>query len=1341
MLPVVPYELEEIKNKLKRKAIEEFGLVDAEFEGSNISQLIDLLAYSTVINNTNLTYGLNEMFITQATDRKNVIKHARQMGYSHKRKLSYQYKIKLRAIKEGTLTLPKYTNFTSNGNNYIYFGEDIKDTYGTNIVIKDLKNEYNNKESKLYSNLLPNTKIISEEGIVCTVLEKSQIGEDRLLIKSDNGDLINAFSDTFTQNIYVEKTDASGNPQALDPNVPYRDFLKIGTVDTFLKDEATQMLKLQITLEDEIEFPIYTKVSFTTKVTSENKLETVTSNPIKFISKLTLTKSNKEDIEVDVNSLKYIKDGKDYYNNVQFPPKAVNTKELHDLSDGLNDGVKNGNALKIVPNHTMIKDELYNIIIDFGNGSTKKMTQDELIIDFTTNEITIPEIDTPKTYYNDNTDGNAINNGVITLDKEIYSVKAITVIDTEGEHLGISNSNYVFKDNKITLKDDDGNTDTSYDDDYSVEIDYVKIEDLSTYPIIIDYSYLIDLTDYTANVIYAYDKKADGYLDRNFFFSDLRGEYVENETPNGPQGWKGFYASDFDSETNVLYFDVSRKNPDDPNDLSFHNEYVQIKDPNTNALKPALPLDKVMLNPFRKTRFFYAEYDEKTGTYIRKGNSCFASVQKLSRKDELELIVKEGNLKRYSDKDGDKILYPELTVKINEAMVSAGYFTVFAPNLEQNGIELFVTRVGPDGTIEYDIPWYQRDYLLAGHTNVNQSPKPVPDDYGLTVDDIDNGITNDEYDAALILWSKQRVQETFIVLSDLNYEDYVNIHTKYAGTGAPLTDDMIVKMNILDSKGAEGFADDLISPVDSDEFEAKYYIDSSFTPYVMHTEGTDIETTKSIREHAPEFSNTANRAVTKLDYKTICEAQSFIASAQVWGGEEMPRLRKPFSNDFTEKILGNIYFSLIPSFKPYTFTKKLTSYTLDNIHKIELFFPTYTQVTGKESYVENENGMKNNKNVLFSILEHYKIITLQLNYEKVIYMDMKINIDVLKYKFGQTVIETNEEIFKSVKSFMLKKIEQFDSTFYMSSLIRHIDNDLGDKYGLQSEIEFSVDLYDSYSSPESGTFKNVTKKSLTVDSLKDHNYDYKGINYPGYDDDWVFEMPIAMPIENLFADDFVTEAGVVERGDINLDNITNIDTDNFINPGDKLYMPLFKKQSDGTLKQDTSTFKCYNKDLINTELKPSRASEIIEIPILYKTGKLNLKDNKNNKYTVPAGTVFKVGTYTISKSENIIILRLNTHAHRHILNPRIYINSNTINPDNNISENIYIDPIYLDEYTDKDGNLATNDADYYRAIEVALPREYFMSTFNTMKLNSKSKNISVTRNVYPRLKSVNFNSK
>jgi len=1307
MLPIVPYELEEIKNKLKRKAIDELGLVDAEFEGSNISQLINLLAYSTLMNNTNLSYGLNEMFISQAVDRKNVIKHARQMGYTHKRNLSYQYKIKLKTKKEGEITLPKYTKFSSNGNNFVYLGEDITDTYGTYVYVKDLINEYNSDSSNLYKNLVPGDIIITEENIPLKILDKSSTGTTRLLLQTLSGDLIPQLSESLTQDVYVYDTMSSTG---------YRNFIKVGTVDTFLKDDATEMFKVQITLESGSTFPIFTVVEYNTKV-SGNKLEVSTAHPIKHMNSISLVNpdDNTDTVIVDVSELQYFKDGEDYINNVTFPDNIASVNEIHavDVDSGKNDGTLTNSVTYFTPYHDMIDNKFVDLEIDF-NGRIMTIEAENLSVDYENNKVGIYEINTPKkSNQNNEDDHDAIDDATVTIDDNIKTIKYFVIIDDDtGERFSIDK--FSFTSSTVTILDNDGEKDTQYDDGYSVEISYENVEDLLTYKITMGYSYVKDLNNFDAVVNYSYDKGTDGYLDKRFYFSDLRGEYIWNETfksESNPHGWSGFYASDFDAETNVLYFDVSKRYDVDGNLLGYHNEYVEILD-SGNEFLPALPLNIAMKTPFKKTRLFNAEVTHDIdGNPIYKAipGTCLASVNMLNRKNELELIVKEGNMKRYIDKDDEgNALYPELVVKVNEDMAKQGHFTIYAPNIEHNGMEMFVTRIMPDGSIEYDAPWVQRDYLLAENTDTNKTAEPLLSDYE----------TEDEYKTALIIWQRQRVEESFVAQSNLEYEDYVNIHTKYAGTGVAMTPDFTIKMNILDSKGADGKASGLIEPVDNDYFESKYYIESSLTPFVMHAEGTNLETTESIRENAPQFSNTSNRAVTKADYKTICEAQPFISSAQVWGGEEMPA---SLANDTAEKRYGQIYFSIIPYSKPYTFVRELNTYRLDNVGENELFFPSYYQVTGKENYTDNNVVRKDNKNVLFSVLENYKIITLQLNYTKAIYLDMKIKIDILKYKFGQTILETNEQMFQSTRSFIVKKIEQYDSTFYQSSLTRHIDGDLGDSYGLNASIKFSVDLYDSYEKPENGTFKNKTMKNLKKPDVPVVNPTYKGINSSGYNDEWVFEMPIEMPLEALFDDDFVTDAGIIQRGTMNIGNITNCNTNNFCYGN--IYMEL-----------DDGTFVAHDKDGV-LETHATSSSERIEICIMYETTSVQELNDGHNTYTIPVGTKFKVGSYVISRNESIIILNINTHGKNHIMNPRLFIDGNTVDPDNadaGAQNNLFVPEVKIG--TKKIDGLPVDNM----VKEIALPRDYFMDTVRTLSINPKNSNIGFTKNVHPRLREVTF---
>ncbi len=66
---------------------------DFDFEGSNFSTLIDLLAYNSYITSYNANMVVNEVFMDSATLRENVVSLARNIGYVPKSKRAAQSKI------------------------------------------------------------------------------------------------------------------------------------------------------------------------------------------------------------------------------------------------------------------------------------------------------------------------------------------------------------------------------------------------------------------------------------------------------------------------------------------------------------------------------------------------------------------------------------------------------------------------------------------------------------------------------------------------------------------------------------------------------------------------------------------------------------------------------------------------------------------------------------------------------------------------------------------------------------------------------------------------------------------------------------------------------------------------------------------------------------------------------------------------------------------------------------------------------------------------------------------------------------------------------------------------
>jgi len=74
-------DFEQIKITLRDYLQSNSEFTDYDFEGSNLSTILDVLAYNTYINSYNANMIANEVFIDSATLRENVVALARNVGY------------------------------------------------------------------------------------------------------------------------------------------------------------------------------------------------------------------------------------------------------------------------------------------------------------------------------------------------------------------------------------------------------------------------------------------------------------------------------------------------------------------------------------------------------------------------------------------------------------------------------------------------------------------------------------------------------------------------------------------------------------------------------------------------------------------------------------------------------------------------------------------------------------------------------------------------------------------------------------------------------------------------------------------------------------------------------------------------------------------------------------------------------------------------------------------------------------------------------------------------------------------------------------------------------------
>ena len=131
-------DFKDIKSSLKDYLRAETDFTDYDFEGSTLSQLLDVLAYNTYYTSFNTNMVVNELFLDSASLRDNVVSLAKQLGYTPK------------SITASTARLNFNVNIPNNAPDYVLlkagtgFLTNFDDTNYQFVATKDFKAEVAN---------------------------------------------------------------------------------------------------------------------------------------------------------------------------------------------------------------------------------------------------------------------------------------------------------------------------------------------------------------------------------------------------------------------------------------------------------------------------------------------------------------------------------------------------------------------------------------------------------------------------------------------------------------------------------------------------------------------------------------------------------------------------------------------------------------------------------------------------------------------------------------------------------------------------------------------------------------------------------------------------------------------------------------------------------------------------------------------------------------------------------------------------------------------------------------------------------------------------------------------
>lgn len=199
--PLTELDFAQIKDSLKTFLQSQTQFADYDYDGSNMSVILDVLAYNTFMNNfyTNMAYS--EMFLDSAQLRSSIVSRAKELNYLPRSYRSSTTTISLSFSPNddpGFITIPKYTKFvgTIDGASYTFSTNQVYTVVPNNGVysLSDIE-IYEGRVEKEYFEVDSGTKFI---------LSNSKLDTNSIAVKVYESTSATASSDEYTykQNLF-----------------------------------------------------------------------------------------------------------------------------------------------------------------------------------------------------------------------------------------------------------------------------------------------------------------------------------------------------------------------------------------------------------------------------------------------------------------------------------------------------------------------------------------------------------------------------------------------------------------------------------------------------------------------------------------------------------------------------------------------------------------------------------------------------------------------------------------------------------------------------------------------------------------------------------------------------------------------------------------------------------------------------------------------------------------------------------------------------------------------------------------------------------------------------------
>ena len=212
-------DIDSIKSLIKADLISNDVITDIDYEGSNISILVQIMAY--MVYNVNASHALNAnqttLLLTQV--RQNIIYLSQQLGYQITRPVSSKMSVTLSVddiLPLDSVVIPKLTKFAVDGYTFL-LQEDVTFT-NTNISQQVTLIEGTYIDYTIDDNL----RFYPDESITKFVLNYDNIENDNLFLRVQK-ETDNALSDYFTKvnSLVSLKNDVNNHYEEIEPETRY----------------------------------------------------------------------------------------------------------------------------------------------------------------------------------------------------------------------------------------------------------------------------------------------------------------------------------------------------------------------------------------------------------------------------------------------------------------------------------------------------------------------------------------------------------------------------------------------------------------------------------------------------------------------------------------------------------------------------------------------------------------------------------------------------------------------------------------------------------------------------------------------------------------------------------------------------------------------------------------------------------------------------------------------------------------------------------------------------------------------------------------------------------------